>query len=70
MHGVAWSLLADKEDSKQERMGEAFRNGVLAMANENRGRFASAGDPGTIHARASRRYTRGPLRTESGSIIG
>jgi hypothetical protein len=65
-------ILEDKEDT---RTGDAYlqaRAGLRAMARENRSRMAKYGSPGAIFPRQSEigSRARGPLRTETGLIIG
>ncbi len=65
-------ILEDKEDS---RTGDAYlqaQAGLHAMARDNRSRMAKSGNPGAIYTRQSEvsRRSQGPLRTETGLIIG
>jgi len=66
-----WFLLCDKDDSKSDKMFLQAQSGIKAMANENRSRMNKAGDIGRISPRPTNLgRARGPLRTESGIIIG
>jgi hypothetical protein len=65
-------ILEDKEDT---RTGDAYlqaRAGLKAMARENKARMAKYGSPGAIFPRQGQVHAgaHGPLRTETGLIIG
>jgi len=64
-------ILTDKDESKAGDAGLMARQGIRAMSSENRHRMAQAGRAGSIQPRQSYvKHRRGPLRTESGTIIG
>lgn len=67
-------LLADQDDSKSADIAAVARNGIRAMSKEHRRRMqkASGSDNfGRIYPRQQELdYFKGPLRTESGLIIG
>ena len=65
---VAYYLLGDKNDSRQELFGFQAKAGIKSMADENRARWAQEGKAGHIYPRqrtSSRRY----LRTQGQGII-
>lgn len=66
-------LLLDKNDNRAEMAGKAATGGLRAMANENRHKIGGTGRGllGAIQARQDQIIReRGPIRTESGMIIG
>ena len=65
-------ILEDKEDTRTADAYLQARAGLRAMANENRARMAKYGNPGAIYPRQSqvRSSAHGPMRTETGLIIG
>lgn len=68
-HALSFLLLG-KNDNKAASFATLAKNGLMAMAKEQRARRARfSKDYGRIMTRA-KRVTRGPLRTESGHIIG
>lgn len=70
--GTLW-LLMDKNDSRATAVASAARNGLAAMARENRHKLGGMGRGllGSIQARQDQLIrARGVLRTDSGLIIG
>jgi hypothetical protein len=64
-------LLLDKDDSRAEAIGAMAKSGIKAMRIENRNRWQQQGEIGQILPRQQDVITsRGPLRTETGLIIG
>lgn len=64
-------LMMDKDDTRAAPIGLQAKSGLKAMSNENRSRWAYMGEPGQIYPRQSNiGKLKGPLRTESGIIIG
>lgn len=65
-------LFVDKNDDRASSMSGVAKQGLQAMAQEQRRRMVNySRSMGRIFARADqRRNFRGPLRTESGTIIG
>lgn len=64
-------LYQDKSDDRAEGMGLQAREGLRAMAKDNRYRLSiMTGELGRIYPRPNRRRDLAPLRTESGVIIG
>lgn len=64
-------LMLDKDDSRASAIAEMAQKGIQAMSKENRSRYAQTGDMGAIRPRqAGIGRLKGPLRTESGIIIG
>lgn len=63
-------LFVDKNDDRSA-IAQAARSGLMAMFRENRRKMKMIDDSmGRIYPRASDRFGREPLRTESGLIIG
>ena len=70
--GTFW-LMLDKNDDRADAVGLAAKNGLKAMAMENRHKLGSVGGGafGQIRPRQDEvRRATGPLRTSSGLIIG
>lgn len=64
-------LLMDKDDTRAQAVGEMAKSGIAAMSLENRSRMANTGEMGQIKPRQSGiGRLRGPLRTNTGLIIG
>ncbi|MGI9489177.1 MAG: hypothetical protein ACR2RF_25480 [Geminicoccaceae bacterium] len=64
-------VLKEKQDSEAEAMGLQARQGLRAMAIDNRYRLTLfSRELGRIYPRPDREFRDGPLRTEGGVIIG
>ena len=66
---VQFYLLGDKEEQRQEFVGLQARNGIRAMAKENRRRWAQTGMPGHIYPRGRKNSQRFIQTTYEGTFL-
>lgn len=65
-----YDLLMSKDDNRANAALAEARSGIEGMKRRFTRKEASSGKPGHLYVRPTKRFSKGPLRTESGLIIG